>query len=188
MNQLLDPASVVMDLPRRDALDKLTGRTRYTIDNIGSDMLHAVIVRSEVASARIVEIDTSGALAMKGVRAVVTHQDAPGLHGIGIADHPLFAKDVIRFHGEPLAAIAADTLEIARAAAAAVRVKLEPLPKLLTMADALAEGAPLIHPDWQKYEVLKEGAPRGGNVAWEARVLRGDTAAAFARKRRDHRR
>ena len=181
MNAVVDPKSVVMDLPRRDALDKLTGRTRYTIDNIGPDMLHAVIVRSGVASARIVDIDVSKALAMKGVRAVATCSDAPGLHGIGIADHPLFAKDVIRFHGEPLAAVAADTLEIARAAAAAVTVTSEPLPVLLTMAEALAEGAPLIHPDWQGYEVLKEGAPRGGNVAWEARVVRGDTDAAFAR-------
>ncbi|RYD90375.1 MAG: xanthine dehydrogenase family protein molybdopterin-binding subunit, partial [Sphingomonadales bacterium] len=163
MNQTVAPASVVMDLPRRDALDKLTGRTRYTIDHIGPDMLHAAIIRSEVASARIVRIDTSRALAMKGVRAVVTYQDAPGLHGIGIADHPLFARDVIRFHGEPLAAIAADTLEIARAAAAAVTVEVEPLSALLTMADALAKDAPLIHPDWQSYEVLKEGAPRGGN-------------------------
>ncbi|PZR85488.1 MAG: aldehyde oxidase [Stutzerimonas stutzeri] len=181
MNAVVDPQSVVMDLPRRDARDKLTGRTRYTIDNIGPDMLHAVIVRSEVASARIIHIDISKALAMKGVRAVVTYTDAPGLHGIGIADHPLFAKDRIRFHGEPLAAVAADTLEIARAAAGAVTVTSEPLPALLTMGDALTEGAPLIHPDWQNYEVLKEGAPRGGNVAWEARVIRGDTDAAFAR-------
>lgn len=181
MNAAVDPKLVVMDLPRRDALDKLTGRTRYTIDNIGPDMLHAVIVRSEVASARIVNIDVSKALAMKGVRAVVTYPDAPGLHGIGIADHPLFAKDVIRFHGEPLAAVAADTLEIARAAAAAVTVTSEPLVPLLTMAEALAEGAPLIHPEWQSYEVLKEGAPRSGNVAWEARVIRGDSDAAFAR-------
>ena len=181
MDEMVDPASVVMDLPRRDARDKLTGRTRYTIDSIGPGMLHAVLVRSEVASARILDIDFTEALAMKGVRAIATHEDAPGLHGIGIADHPLFAKDVIRFHGEPLAAIAADTLEIARAAAAAVSVRTEPLPALLTMAEALAEGAPLIHPDWQGYEVLKEGAPRGGNVAWEARVVRGDTDAAFAR-------
>lgn len=181
MNAAVDPRSAVMDLPRRDALDKLTGRTRYTIDSIGPDMLHAVIVRSNVASARIVAIDVSKALAMKGVRAVVTHADAPGLHGIGIADHPLFARDVIRFHGEPLAAVAADTLEIARAAADAVTVVSEPLPVLLTMAEALAEGAPLIHPDWQGYKVLKEGASRRGNMAWEARVDRGDPDAAFAR-------
>lgn len=181
MNAVVDPASVVMDLPRRDSLDKLTGRTRYTIDGTVAGMLHAVIVRSEVASARIVDVDLAPALAIKGVRAAVAHTDAPGLHGIGIADHPLFASDVIRYNGEPIAAIAADTLEIARAAARVVTVRTEPLPTLPTMAEALADGAPLIHPGWQSYEVLKEGAPRGGNVAWEARVVRGDTDAAFAR-------
>jgi CO/xanthine dehydrogenase Mo-binding subunit len=170
-----------MNLPRRDARDKLTGRTRYTIDDAGPELLHAVILRSKVASARIVGIDLSAARALKGVRAIATFADASGLHGIGIADHPLFAHDVIRFHGEPLAAIAADTLEIAREAAGLVKVETTPLPALLTMAEALAGGAPLIHPDWRRYEVLKEGAPRGGNVAWEARVVRGDTGAAFAR-------
>lgn len=181
MSRPLDPKSVVMDLPRRDARDKITGRTRYTTDCVAPGMLHAAIVRAEVASARLLNVDLSKALAMKGVRAVAAAADAPGLHGIGIADQPLFARDVIRFHGEPLAAIAADTPEIARAAAAAAIVEWEPLPKLLTMAEALADGAALIHPDWRQYEVLKDGAPRGGNVAWEARVVRGDTDAAFAR-------
>jgi CO/xanthine dehydrogenase Mo-binding subunit len=181
MNIAFDPASAVMDLPRRDALDKLTGRTRYTVDAIGPGMLHAVIVRSTVASGRIIKLDLSKAQALKGVRAIVTHTDAPGLHGIGIADQPLFAGDVIRHHGEPLAAIAADTEEIARAAATLVEIEVEPLAPLLTMAEALRPGAPLIHPGWPDYEVLFAGAPRGGNVAWEARVVRGDTDAAFAR-------
>lgn len=177
----VDPKAAVMDLPRRDARDKLTGHTRYTTDRAGPEALHAVLVRSRTASARLLNIDLSGALAMPGVRAVATAADAPGLHGIGIADHPLFARDMIRYHGEPLAAIAADTLEIARAAAEAVQVEVEELPRLLTMAEALAEGAPLIHPDWRSYELLRDGAPRGGNVAWEAHVTRGDTATAFAR-------
>lgn len=172
---------VVMDLPRRDARDKVTGRTRYTIDAAGPELLHAAIVRAQVASARILRIDTARAAALPGVRAVVTFADAPGLHGIGIADHPLFAHEVIRYAGEPVAAIAADTEAIARAAAALVAVETEPLPPVLTMAEALADGARLIHPDWRRYQVLKDGAPRGGNVAWEARVVRGDTDAAFAR-------
>lgn len=182
MNRSIDPATVVMDLPRRDARDKLSGRTRYTTDQVAHGMLHAVLVRSTVASARISNIDLSQAQALPGVRATATFEDAPGLHGIGIADHPLFAHDIIRYHGEPLAAIAADTPEIARAAAALVVVDVEPLPKLLTMADALASDAPLIHPNWRGYELLREGAPRGGNVAWEAHVQRGDTGAAFARR------
>lgn len=176
-----DPSQVTMNLPRRDARDKLFGRTRYTIDRAAPGMLHAAILRSEVASARIVKIDASRARLMPGVRAIAMAEDAPGIHGIGIADHPLFASGVIRFHGEQIAAVAADTYEQARAATQAIEVELEPLPAVLTMADALAPGAPLVHPDWKSYEVLFEGGARAGNIAWEATVVRGDTAAAFAR-------
>jgi CO/xanthine dehydrogenase Mo-binding subunit len=170
-----------MDLPRRDARDKLTGRTRYTVDRALPGMLHAALLRAEVASARIVRIDTRRAMDMPGVRAIALAADAPGMQGIGIADHPLFASDRIRFHGEPIAAVAADTLEQAEAAARTIEVEIEKLPTVLTMAEALAEGAPLVHPDWKTYEVLREGGARRGNVAWEATVVRGDTAAAFAR-------
>ena len=169
------------DLPRRDAGDKLRGRTRYTIDRAAAGMLHAAVRRADVASARIVAIDTQVARAMPGVRAVVTAADAPGRYGLGIADHPLFAVDRVRFHGEPLAAVAADTLAQARAAAAAIVVELEELPAAITMAEALAPGAPEVHPDWRDYEILFPGGKRAGNVAWEATVVRGDTDAAFAR-------
>lgn len=177
----VDPATVTMNLPRRDAHDKLAGSTRYTVDRALQRMLHAYILRSTVASAKIVSIDASDALAMPGVRAIALADDAPSMHGIGIADHPLFARDRIRFHGEQIAAIAADTYEQAQAAASVIKVELEPLPVVLTMEDALADDAPLIHPDWMNYEVLFEGAKRGGNVAWEATVVRGDTDSAFAR-------
>jgi len=178
---LADDAKVTMNLPRRDARDKLAGRTRYTVDRGLPGMLHAAIRRAEVASARIVRIDSARARQMPGVRAIALAADAPGMHGLGVADHPLFAADRIRFHGEQLAAVAADTYEQAQAAAQAIEVELEPLPAVLTMADALAPGAPLVHPDWKSYEILFEGGARAGNVAWEATVIRGDTAAAFAR-------
>lgn len=181
MNTPFDPARAVMDYPRRDAQDKVTGRTRYTVDMGGPGVLHAVMVRAATAPARILRIDTAAAAAMPGVQAIATAADAPGLHGIGIADHPLFAIDVIRYPGEPVAAIAAETLEQARAAAAAVVIETEPLPAAVTMAAALAEGAPLVHPGWRDYEVITEGAIRGGNIAWEARFERGAVDAAFAR-------
>lgn len=171
----------VMNFPRRDARDKLTGHTKYTVDVGGQDSLHAALLRAEVASARIVKLNVAPAQTMPGVRAIATYEDAPGLYGIGIADHPLLAKDVIRYHGEPIAAVAADTLAQARAAIEAIELELAPLPSVSTMAEALAEKAPLVHPDWKSYEVLAEGAARGGNIAWEATVMRGDTDAAFAR-------
>jgi CO/xanthine dehydrogenase Mo-binding subunit len=173
--------NATMNFPRRDVRDKLRGRTRYTVDQVRPGMLHAALTRAQVPSARILRIDVSTARRMPGVRAVVTAADAPFRHGIGIADHPLFATDRIRYDGEPVAAIAADTLAQAQAAAAAVVVDLEPLPAAISMADALAPNAPLVHADWRDYEVLFEGGARGGNVAWEATVVRGDVDAAFAR-------
>ncbi|HTE92480.1 MAG TPA: xanthine dehydrogenase family protein molybdopterin-binding subunit, partial [Bradyrhizobium sp.] len=169
------------NFPRRDACDKLRGYTRYTVDRGRPGMLHAALLRASTPSARIVRIDASEARKMPGVRAIVSAVDAPGRHGIGIADHPLFATGCIRYDGEPIAAVAAETLAQARAAAAAIIVELEPLPAAISMADALAPDAPLVHPDWRGYEVLLEGGARAGNVAWEATVVRGDVDAAFAR-------
>lgn len=177
----MGPETVVLNFARRDARDKIRGRTKYTVDRVGPQLLHAILLRAKVASAKVVRIDTTIARKMPGVRAVATADDAPGLHGIGIADHPLFAKDVIRYVGEPLAAIAAETLDQARAAAAAIEIEVEALPAILTMADALAPDAPLVHKEWRSYEILLEGASRSGNIAWEAKVMRGDTDAAFAR-------
>ena len=174
--------NAVMNFPRRDARDKLSGRTRYTIDRARPGMLHATLLRADTASARVVRVDTSIARKMPGVRAIVTAADAPALHGIEIADHPLFASDRIRYVGEPIAAVAAETAAKAAAAAAAIVVEREPLPAVVTMADALAPNAPWVHPDWRDYEVLFEGGARAGNVAWEATVSRGDVNAAFARE------
>lgn len=174
-------STIGSDLPRRDAEDKLRGRTRFAVDRQRHGTLHAAIRRADRAAARIVRIDVTAARSMAGVHAVVSAADAPGRYGIGVADHPLFADGVIRYHGEPLVAVAAETLAQAEAAAAAVVVQTEPLPANLTMDQSLAEGAREIHPDWARYEELVEGGTRAGNIAWEATVVRGDTAAAFAR-------
>lgn len=169
------------NLPRRDARDKLRGTTRYTVDSFRPGMLHAAVRRADIAAARIRSINIDTALRMPGVHSIITAADAPGRYGIGIADHPLFAVDEIRYHGEPIAAVAADTREQAQAAAKAIQVELEPLEPLLTMAQALAPGAREIHQNWRDYEVLVEGGAREGNIAWEATVVRGDSEAAFAR-------
>src|SRR3990170_3466806 len=95
-------SATVMNLPRRDAQDKLRGRTKYTNDRIRPDMLHAVLLRATVPAGRIRRLDVSAALSCPGVRAVATGADAPGLYGIGIADHPLLVIDTIRYNGEPI--------------------------------------------------------------------------------------
>src|SRR5450631_617915 len=177
----MSDVSATMDFRRRDARDKLLGRTRYTIDRYLPGMLHAAVLRASVASGRVVRLDVSRAARMPGVRAVVTSADAPGKIGIGIADHPLFASDVIRYHGEPLVAVAADTLIQAKAALDVIEVEVEPMPAVLTMAEAIAPDATLVHPNWRDYEILLAGGSRAGNIAWEATVVRGDVDAAFAR-------
>src|ERR1700677_1730338 len=103
-NKVSEATTATMNFPRRDARDKLRGRTRYTIDRARPGMLHAALARAQVPSARIVRIDASAARGMPGVRAIITGADAPFRYGIGIADHPLFAIDRIRHDGEPIAA------------------------------------------------------------------------------------
>jgi CO/xanthine dehydrogenase Mo-binding subunit len=178
---MIDPASATVDLPRRDARDKLRGRTLYTVDRGRPGMLHAAIRHAETVSAKLVRLDPRKALATPGVRAIITASDAPGLHGIGVADQPLFARESVRYFGEPVAAVAADTFETASAAAAAIVIEYEERPAAITMAEALAPKAPLVHPGWRDYETLFEGGARRDNVAWEATVVRGDCDAAFAR-------
>ncbi len=166
---------------RRDSEDKLRGRTRFAIDHYPHRGLHAALKRADIAAGRIISVDTTAARSLKGVRAVILAEDAPGFEGLGVQDRQLFAADYIRYYGEPIAAVAADTLEIALAAADLIAVTVEPLEPILTMSDALSPGARLIHPDWESYAQTEPGT-RGGNVAWEATVVRGDTDAAFARE------
>ena len=181
MNLNYNPENAVMDLPRRDSEDKLLGRTKYTIDSIPSDSLHAVLLRAEVASGDLISIDTKKASRMKGVKAIATYDDAPGYHGLGIADTPVFAHENIKYHGEPIAAVAATTVEQARSAAKEILVKIKPKKPILTMSEALSDDAELIHPRWTDYEVLQDGAKRRDNIAWQATVSRGDTSEAFKR-------
>ncbi len=169
-----DPAAV-MDLPRRDAGDKLRGRTKYTIDRVRPDTLHAALLRAEVPAGRILRLDVSVALAMPGVRAIATGRDAPGLYGIGIADHPLLAVDAIRYHGEPIAAVAAETQAQARAAVKAIVLEVEPLAPVLTMAERSSPRAP------RARGLARLRRPRGGRRARRQRRLGG---ADRARRRR----
>jgi xanthine dehydrogenase molybdenum-binding subunit len=128
-----------------DAAERTTGRTVYIQDLELPRMLHAAIRRSDRVHAKILSIDTSRAEALPGVRAVITANDidnVPFGHG---KDNTALKGDRVRCIRDEIAAVAADTEEIAREAAALVEVEYEDLPGIFTAADALAEGAPLIH-------------------------------------------
>ena len=133
---------------RRDFLEKVTGAAQYAVDVTMSGMLHATVVRSDRAHARILGIDAAAALAHSDVVAVVTAQDLEPLFarfGHIISDHYVLATGKVRYYGEPVAVVLAESRGAASDAAGLVRVAYQDLPPVMTAAEALAEGAPLVH-------------------------------------------
>jgi CO/xanthine dehydrogenase Mo-binding subunit len=132
---------------RQDGRDKVTGSARYSADVTVTGMLHGAFRFAGVSHAIIRGIDTSKAKALPGVVAVITQADVPaGRHGGFVQDRTLFASDRVRWEGEPIAAVAATTAAIARQAAALIEVDLEILPAVVDLEEAIAPGAPLLHP------------------------------------------
>ena len=129
---------------RDDAIPKVTGEFAYSSDLDAPGMLWGRTVRSPHPHARIVSIDIGPALALPGVHAVLTHADVPGAktYGLEFADQPVLAIDRVRYHGEPVALVAADHPEQARRAAEAIVVEYEPLPVVSDMEQA-TESAPI---------------------------------------------
>jgi CO/xanthine dehydrogenase Mo-binding subunit len=153
---------------------RVTGEQRYVADLTHDDTLHVKLVALDVARARIDGIDTAAALALPGVRLVMTPADLPRpvpRFGPQRRDRPVLADGETKYHGEPIAAVAADTLDAAEEAARLVRVAFTELPALHTLAASLAPGAPLvqgpaIRPDdpWAQTNVLHEHRHGWGDV------------------------
>jgi xanthine dehydrogenase D subunit len=153
----------VGESPRRaDGPGKVNGSFTYSSDLTAEGMLWGATVRSPHPYARIVAIDTSEALLMPGVQAVLTHRDVPGqkLYGLEIQDQPVLAIDLVRYWGEAVALVAADHPEHARRAAQKVQVTYEVHEPLTDPERALGEDAPRLHPD--------------GNVTRHVRIRHGD--------------
>jgi CO/xanthine dehydrogenase Mo-binding subunit len=129
-------------VPRMDALEKVTGRAVYTVDVRRTGMLHAHIVRAPVAHGRVTNLDLAPALELPGVRGVLRREDVEGIRYDG---GQLFDQK-IRYAGQPLAAVCADTAEAAERASRAVIVQVETEPHAVTIDAALAAGAPLVRP------------------------------------------
>src|SRR3989440_2390093 len=165
--------------PRRlDAMDKVTGRARYTSDLALPGMLHGVIVRSDRPHARLLAVDISSAQAVPGVEAIAAAADAPGMFGEVIKDQRVFARDRVRYIGEPIAAIAATSVQIARAAAELIRIEYEDLEPIFDPEDALRDGAPLLHEEYRDY-AAPDSLMRSGNVCSHVTITTGDVDEAF---------
>ncbi len=151
--------------PRVGLAEKVRGALRYTADLKLPGMLYGKVFRSPHAHARIVRIDTAGALAVPGVLAAITHHDAPAER---IEPDLAVLDSVVRFVGDEVAAVAAETEHLAEDALRAIAVEYEVLPHVLDPEAALAPGAPAIHP--------------GGNLLPGSPMLleRGDVAGGLA--------
>ncbi|MEZ5667652.1 MAG: xanthine dehydrogenase family protein [Alphaproteobacteria bacterium] len=172
--------AVGASLPRLEILEKVTGSAQYIADMARPNMLHAAIAQSAVAHAHIRGYDIAEALAVPGVVAVLTGDDFPdGRMGAFIKDEHAIAKGKVRYVGEPVAVVAAETEAAARTAARLVRVDYDQLPAILSPEEGLAEGAPAIHEDLASY-VKVFPAICGGNLASETELCEGDVARGFA--------
>ncbi|WP_327298868.1 xanthine dehydrogenase family protein molybdopterin-binding subunit [Streptomyces sp. NBC_01197] len=137
------------DDPRRDALAKVTGRARYGYDVSVAGMLHAMVLRSPHAHARVVSIDATKAEKLEGVHAVLTRGHLDGLDpmcGAYVRDQPFVALDTVRYVGEVVAAVAAEDEHIALAALDLIDVEYEKLPDASSVLDARGDDAPELFP------------------------------------------
>jgi CO/xanthine dehydrogenase Mo-binding subunit len=166
-------------LPKPDAVNRVTGRMMYADDTQVPGALAGKILGSPVAHGRIRRLDTSKAKSLPGVHAVLTAQDAPqNPYGGIIRDKLIFTPDVVRYHGDPIAAVAADNVDIAEEALHLIEVEIDPLPVLIDPKEAAASSV-YIHENWESYTAIPN-LGRHGNVTSSGRVQWGDVEQGFA--------
>ncbi len=158
-------------LLRPDAVAKVTGAARYADDLTFPGMLHGAVLRAGIPHARIQRIDVSEARALPGVWAVLTGEDVPGenRHGLVHRDWPVLCTDKVRYVGDAVALVAAESPEVARQALEHIRVEYEPLPVVADVFQARRPDAPRVHEDHPT-----------GNLLAELHVRRGDVERGFA--------
>ena len=169
-------------LARSDADAKLRGDAVFGADLVRPGMLWAALVRSPVPAGQIRGIDAGAANEIDGVLEVLTAADVPDWRtGVIVSDAPFLAADYVAYEGEPMAIVVADSRAAAEAGASAVVADIEPIEPISTPEQALAPGARLVHPGWNRFAVAG-GADigRDGNVVAEVVHDPGDLDEAFA--------
>lgn len=159
---------------RKEAWTKVTGKAQYTGDYFASDALHVEMVKSSYAHAWITSIDTKEAEKMEGVRAIVLGDNLP-LIGEEVIDRPPLATKKVRYYGEVIALVVADSYALARAAAAKVNITYEPIPIVHSPLEAIKPGAPLIHDHIASYETDAGIYPEEGtNIINRTKIRKGN--------------
>jgi CO/xanthine dehydrogenase Mo-binding subunit len=174
------PRAVGASVPRLEGVLKVTGQARFGADESVPGMLWCAFVRSPLAHARIARIDVSGAESLPGVHAVITGRDIPSKRwGRRLQDVPVLAVDRVRFIGEKVVAIAAETRAAAEEAALRVDVEYEELPAVFDAESAL-RGDVLIHDPNAEYEDAPASWGKAPNVQSWVTLRHGDVEGAFA--------
>ncbi len=173
-------SQVGQSIPKVDVRAKVTGRAAYIADLSRPGMLHGAVLQSPHAHARILGYDTSKALAVPGVRCVLTGADfTEHFMGPFIKDEGPIAIGKVRYVGEPVAVVAADDEPTARRAARLIEVAYEELPAVLTPEEALAPGAPLVHEHLDSYVKVFDAKCEGNQFSY-TELAEGDVERAFA--------
>ena len=166
---------------RGEGPDKVTGKSVYAADVSLPGMLWGKVLRSPFPHARIVSIDTTEARAVPGVHAVITAADLPdSLVGRRLRDMPVLARDVVRFVGEKVAAVAAESEAAAEEALLLIEVEYEELPAVFDAHEAMEPDAPTLHPDLSGYEGLPQPESDLNNVFAHIAWGQGDVDQGFA--------
>ncbi len=153
-DQERDHSVVGKGVTRYDGPNKVTGREEYTADINLPDMVYGKLLGSTIAHGTIKSIDTAAAEALPGVLAVITAKDVPEIkYGVSPAryDENILAIDRVRYVGDEVAAVVAETEDIATEAIKLINVEYEELPAVFDPREAIKDGAPLIHPEEEKY-------------------------------------
>jgi CO/xanthine dehydrogenase Mo-binding subunit len=187
MSELTDLRIVGTSVPRVEARAKVTGRARFVTDLRVPGMVHAKLWRSPVPHARLLGVRAEAARRSPGVLAVVTAADLAGFdatYGPAFRDQPILARETIRYAGEPVAAVVAESEAAAEAAVRLIEVRYRERPAALTLEDALAPGAPLLHEALRPAGHFRDLADLrpvpGTNICHHYAHRRGDVARGFA--------
>ncbi|TAK10445.1 xanthine dehydrogenase family protein molybdopterin-binding subunit [bacterium] len=166
--------------PRVEGQDKVTGRAKYAADITLPGMLWGRVLRSPIPYGRIKRIDASRARQLRGVKAVVSGEDVTGLKiGRRLYDMPILADGVVRFIGEKVAAVAAESELIAEQALELIEVEYEELEPVLDPVKAMEPSAPLLHPDVVTYKGLPEKLAAPSNDFIYKTWKKGDLSIGF---------
>ena len=173
--------SVGVSIDRVDGIKKVTGQAKYVDDMKMARMLYAQVKRSPYAHAKILSIDTSEAEKLPGVKSVITGEYYKKRGGLYLEDKNFLAVGTAKFRGEAVAAVAAETLEIAQQAVDLIKVEYEELPAVTNAIEGMKPDAPIIHPDLGSYKVAPIFHPIAGtNISHHFKLRKGDVEKGFA--------